>query len=55
MGVLKIVRPLEHEIENTQAGLRGAFVLIGAISAILILISVSVTVLAQQTRKAAAG
>ena len=29
VGVLKIVRPLDREIDNTQAGLRGAFVLMG--------------------------
>lgn len=55
VGVLKIVRPLEHEIQNTQRGLRGAFVLIGAISSLLIVISVAVTVVAQRARKAASS
>jgi serine/threonine protein kinase len=50
VGVLKIVRPLDHEIENTQQGLRGAFVLIGTISSLLILISVAITVVAQRHR-----
>ena len=54
VGVLKIVRPLEREIETTQAGLRGAVVLIGAISSLLILMSVAVTFVAQRTRKAGA-
>lgn len=52
VGVLKIVRPLEHEIESTQRGLRGAFVLIGAISSLLIFLSVAVTIVAQRARKA---
>ena len=32
VGVLKIVRPLDREIESTQRGLRGAFVLMGTIA-----------------------
>jgi hypothetical protein len=55
VGVMKIVRPLDREIETTQDGLRGAFVLIGAISLLLILISVAVTVVAQHRRKGALG
>jgi hypothetical protein len=55
VGVLKIVRPLDREIDNTQRGLRGAFALTGTISALLLLISVVVTVIAQRRRKAAAA
>jgi hypothetical protein len=51
VGVLKIVRPLDREIDNTQAGLRGAFLLIGSISSLLLVISVGMTVLAQYRRK----
>ncbi len=54
VGVLKIVRPLEREIDNAQAGLRGAFLLMGTISSLLLVISVAVTVVAQHRRKAAA-
>jgi hypothetical protein len=52
VGVLKIVRPLEREIAVTQAGLRGAFLLIGAISSALLIVSIAVTVIAQRRRKA---
>ena len=55
VGVLKIVRPLDREIENTQAGLRGAFLLMGLISSSLVVISVVVTALTQRRRKAALG
>ena len=51
VGVLKIVRPLDREIENTQAGLRGAFLLIGAVSLVLLAISIGVTALTQRRRK----
>ena len=54
VGVLKIVRPLEQEIANTEAGLRGAFLLIGATSSILIAVSVAVTIIAQQRRNGGA-
>jgi tRNA A-37 threonylcarbamoyl transferase component Bud32 len=52
VGVLKIVRPLEREIDNTQAGLRSAFLLMGAISSLLLVVSVAVMVAAQYRRKA---
>jgi hypothetical protein len=42
VGVLKIVRPLDREIARTQAGLRGAFILMGSISALLVAVSVGV-------------
>ena len=45
VGVLKIVRPLDREIENTQAGLRGAFALMASISTLLVVLSIAVTVL----------
>jgi hypothetical protein len=53
VGVLKIVRPLDHEIENTQAGLRGAFLLMAATASVLVVLSVAVTIVAQRGRKAA--
>jgi serine/threonine protein kinase len=53
VGVLKIVRPLEREIGNTQAGLRSAFLLMGTTSTLLLAISIGVTVVAQYRRKAA--
>ena len=52
VGVLKIVRPLEREIGNTQAGLRSAFLLMGATASLLLVISVAATVFAQRRRKA---
>lgn len=55
VGVLKIVRPLDHEIENTQIGLRGAFLLVGVISSLLFVISIAVTIWTQRSRKGAAG
>lgn len=51
VGVLKIVRPLDREIDNTRTGLRGAFLLMGTIAASLLVISVVVTVVAQRRRK----
>ena len=52
VGVLKIVRPLEREINNTQAGLRSAFLLMGSVSTLLVVVSVA-TVAARNRRKAA--
>jgi serine/threonine protein kinase len=52
VGVLKLVRPLDREIGNTQAGLRSAFLLMGATSSLLLVISVGVTVARQYRRKA---
>lgn len=54
VGVMKIVRPLDREIENTRQGLRGAFILMGTTAASLVVVSVVVTILAQRRRKAAA-
>jgi serine/threonine protein kinase len=50
VGVLKIVRPLEREIDNTQAGLRRAFLLMGSIWLLLLVISVAVTIVVQYRR-----
>lgn len=50
VGVLKIVRPLDHEIDNTQAGLRGAFMIMGTISSLLLIISAGVIVVTQRRR-----
>jgi hypothetical protein len=51
VGVLKIVRPLDDEIDSTREGLRGAFALMGTISSALLVISVIVVVVAQRRRK----
>jgi hypothetical protein len=42
VGVLKIVRPLDRDIARTQAGLRGAFVLMGSTSLVLLCVFVGV-------------
>jgi hypothetical protein len=55
VGVLKIVRPLDREIDNTRTGLRGAFTLMVTISSALLVISVVVMVIAQRRRQGAAG
>ncbi len=52
VGVLKIVRPLDQEIDNVQAGLRGAFLLMGLVSTALVVVSVAVTIWTQRRRKA---
>jgi hypothetical protein len=54
VGVLKIVTPLDQEIEMTRKGLRGAFLLTGTISTALLVISVVVTIVAQRRRKVVA-
>jgi hypothetical protein len=54
VGVLKIVRPLEREIDNTQDGLRSAFLLMGSVSTLLLVVS-AVTVAARNRRKAASS
>jgi len=51
VGVLKIVRPLDHEIANTQRGLRGAFVLMAAIAGLVVSLSIALTVVAERRRK----
>lgn len=52
VGVLKIVRPLEQEIDKTRAGLRSAFLLMGSIWSLLLLAGVGVVVVARQRRRA---
>jgi hypothetical protein len=42
VGVLKVVRPLDREIESTRHGLRGAFVLMGSTAAVLVAMSLGV-------------
>lgn len=51
VGVLKIVRPLDREIENTRTGLRGAFILMGTISALLLSVIAVVSLATQRRRK----
>lgn len=53
VGVLKIVRPLDHEIDNTRTGLRGAFLLMGTISSVLLVISIVVILIARRRREGA--
>lgn len=52
VGVLKIVRPLNREIESTHQGLRGAFILMGTVATMLVLASVVLTVVAQRRKVA---
>ncbi|MCE9526630.1 MAG: protein kinase [Planctomycetales bacterium] len=54
VGVLKIVRPLDREIENTQTGLRGAFALMAATSTLLVVLAIAVTVLNRRRQGGAA-
>jgi hypothetical protein len=51
VGVLKIVRPLDREIESTQRGLRGAFVLMGTTAGLLVVASVIVSIGTNRRRK----
>lgn len=53
VGVMKIVRPLDREIESTRKGLRGAFALMATIATLLSIAGVAVSVVAQRRRKAA--
>jgi len=48
---LKIVRPLDHEIDSTRKGLRGAFTLMGTTAGVLLVISIAVTVISQRRLK----
>ena len=54
VGVLKIVRPLDREIERTQRGLRGAFVLMATTAGLLVVASVLVSIATNRRRKAVA-
>ena len=51
VGALKIVRPLEHEMENTQSALRGAFLIMVGVSVALLSVSAALTVMAERRRK----
>ena len=53
VGVLKIVRPLDREIDSTRQGLEGAFILMTTIAAVLVVVSILVTIVAQRRRKPA--
>lgn len=50
VGVLKIVRPLDREIESTRQGLRGAFVLMVAISTAFVLTSLALSIVARRRK-----
>jgi serine/threonine protein kinase len=50
VGVLKIVRPLDREIENTQTGLRGAFTMMASISTLLVCFSIAITAISRRRR-----
>ena len=50
VGVLKIVRPLDREIANTQTGLRGAFTIMASISTLLVVVSIAVTAISRRRR-----
>jgi hypothetical protein len=52
VGVLKIVRPLDQEIASTRAGLRGAFVMMGSVAALLVLVCVAITAVVQRRKGA---
>ncbi len=51
-GVLKIIRPLEHDIRRTRQGLQGSFVLVGAVSVFLLALSGSFVILGGRRRRA---
>jgi hypothetical protein len=51
VGVMKIVRPLDREIDSTRRGLRGAFVLMGTTATLLVVVSVAVMIFSQRRRK----
>ena len=51
VGVLKIVRPLDREIQSTREGLRGALTLMLSIAGVLLAVFVIVAVATQRRRK----
>ena len=51
-GVLKIVRPLDHDIRRTRQGLQGSFVLVGVVALFLLGLSASFVILGSRRRKA---
>jgi hypothetical protein len=52
VGVLKIVRPLDREIESTRQGLRGAFTLMLTIAGILLAVFATIIVVAERRKRA---
>ena len=50
VGVLKIVRPLDREMANTQTGLRSAFTIMASISTLLVGFSIAVTAISRRRR-----
>jgi serine/threonine protein kinase len=55
VGVLKIVRPLDREIESTREGLRGALTLMLTIAGILLAVFAAAIVAAERRRKGSAA
>ena len=51
VGVMKIVRPLDSEINDTRTGLKGAFTIMGTISTLLLLTSAAVVFITQRRRR----
>jgi hypothetical protein len=51
VGVLKIVRPLDREIDSTQDGLRRAFLIMGSIWSLMLVASAILTVIVQRNRR----
>jgi serine/threonine protein kinase len=51
-GVLEIIRPLEHDIERTQKGLRGTFLLVAAVAGLLLSVGVAAVVIGQRRANA---
>jgi hypothetical protein len=54
-GVLEIIRPLDRDIARTRQGLRGTFVLMAAVSSILLLLSGFVLFVRSRRMKGAPG
>jgi tRNA A-37 threonylcarbamoyl transferase component Bud32 len=54
VGVLKIVRPLDSEINDTRNGLKGAFTIMGTIATLLLVTSAGVVFVAQRRRRESA-
>ena len=52
-GVLEIMRPLERDVARARAGLRGSFVLVGVLSALLLTVFVAFSLLSGPRRRPA--
>ena len=50
VGVLKIVRPLDREIESTKSGLRNAFVIMGSIWSLVLVAGAAISMFVQRRR-----